>query len=272
MTVGVAHDFNNHLTVISSNVEMVARRLGDEQERLVRYMDAAMQGVRRAAILTGRLLSFSRQTSAEPETVDVDRLAGGLSELLRRTLGEQIRLEVRLSGSPWFVWADVNQMENALLSLVVNARDQVQDGAVLSIEVSNVQLDEVFVTAHPTVLPGDYIQVAIKGVPEPMEAEPWEPADDLSGADLFMARTFAQEAGGCLLRSGPALGGLSLRLFLPRNVPPSVTVPERIEPPAAGQRSWWWRTKRQSGPSASRRYAGWATTSWRHPTRWRHSG
>jgi CheY-like chemotaxis protein len=223
MTVGVAHDFNNHLTVISSNMELAARHLAAEQERLVRHLDAAMQGVRRAAILTGRLLSFSRQTSAEPETVDLDRLVGGLAELLRRTLGEQIRLEVRLSGSPWFVWADVNQMENVLLSLVVNARDQVPDGGVLSIEVSNVQLDEVFATAHPAVLPGDYVQVAIKGVPDRTEAEQWESVDnELSSADLFMARAFVQEAGGCLLRSGPARGGLSLRLFLPRNVPASL--------------------------------------------------
>ena len=76
-----------------------------------------MQGVRRAAALTGRLLSFSRQPASEPETVDVDRLVTGLSDLLRRTLGERIGLDVQLSGAPWFTWADVNQMENALLSL-----------------------------------------------------------------------------------------------------------------------------------------------------------
>jgi CheY-like chemotaxis protein len=222
LTVGVAHDFNNHLTVISSNVELVARRLGEEHARLIGHTDAAMQGVRRAAILAGRLLAFSRQTSIEPEAVDVDHLVSGLAELLRRTLGERVRLEVRLSGSPWFAWADVNQMENALLSLVVNARDQVPDGGVLSVAVSNAQLDAVFEAAHPTVPEGDYIQVAISRSQDPIVAKRWEPADDLSSADLFMARAFVREAGGCLLRSDPAAGGLSLRMFLPRYLPPPV--------------------------------------------------
>src|ERR1700722_18534057 len=141
LTVGVAHDFNNHLTVISSNVELVARRLDPDQDRLLRYTGAAMQGVRRAAILTGRLLSFSPQPVVEREAIEVDRGGQELSELLRRTLGERVRLEVGLSGSPWFAWADVNQMENALLSLVVNARDQVPDGGTLSIAVTNVRVD-----------------------------------------------------------------------------------------------------------------------------------
>jgi CheY-like chemotaxis protein len=210
LTVGVAHDFNNHLTVISSNVEMMTRLLDRSQERLLRHADAAMQGVRRAAALTSRLLSFSRPSLPEPETVDVDRLLNSLSHLLRRTLGDRIGLDVRLSGDPWFIWADVNQVENALLSLAVNARDQVPDGGVLTIVVSNVRLDEVFVAANPNVLPGDYIQIAVGGGAAP---------DDLTSADLFMARAFVREAGGCLLRTD----GTSLRIFLPRYVPPSVT-------------------------------------------------
>ncbi len=222
LTLGVAHDFNNHLTVISSNVEMISRRLEPGQEKLLRHTDLAMQGVRRAAILTGRLLSFSRQPAIEPETVDVDRLVDGLADLVRRTLGERIRLEVELSASAWFAWADINQMENALLSLVVNARDQVPDGGVLSIVVSNVQLDAVFAAANPAVPPGDYIQIAVSGSTDPAEAQRWEPAEDLTSADLFMARAFVREVGGCLLRSDPMLCGLSLRMFLPRYVPPPV--------------------------------------------------
>jgi CheY-like chemotaxis protein len=227
LTVGVAHDFNNHLTVISSNVEMVARRLGTDQDRLLRHTDAAMQGVRRAAILSGRLLSFSRQPAMEREAVDVDRLVNDLSELLQRTLGDRIGLEVRLSGAPWFVWVDVSHFENALLSLVVNARDQVLAGGTLRITVLNVQLDTVFVEVHPDVVPGDYIQVALSG---PTEAGGWERADDRSSADLFMVRAFVREASGCLLRADPAVEGLSLRLFLPRYVPPSVVAAEALRP------------------------------------------
>jgi CheY-like chemotaxis protein len=237
LTVGVAHDFNNHLTVISSNLEMVVRRLNPDQDRLLRHTDAAMQGVRRAANLTGRLLSFSRQPVVEREAVEVDRLVQDLSELLRRTLGDRIRLEVRLSASPWFAWVDVNQMENALLSLVVNARDEVPDGGMLTIAVSNVLLDAAFVAAHPAVSPGDYIQVAVGGpaVSLPDGAKWCEPAEKLTSADLFMVRAFVREAGGCLLRSDPVKGELSLRLFLPRHVPPSIA--NRALARAAGGRT-----------------------------------
>jgi CheY-like chemotaxis protein len=229
LTVGVAHDFNNHLTVISSNVEMLARRLGTDQARLSRHADAAMQGVRRAANLTGRLLLFSRQPAIEPEALDVNRAVDGLAELLRRTLGERITLEVRLSDVSWLAWADINQTENALLSLVVNARDQVPPGGVLSIAVSNVTLDPMFATAHPSVRPGDYIQVAVTGAPgEKTQDAPC--GDQMTGVDLLMVRAFVREAGGCLLRSEPASGGVSLRLFLPRHVPPRQGLPRASAP------------------------------------------
>jgi signal transduction histidine kinase len=222
LTVGVAHDFNNHLTVISSNVEMVARRLDQTQERLQRHTEAAMQGVQRAAVLTGRLLSFSHQPEPEPEAVDVERLLSGLSDLLRRTLGDRIGLDVVPPDAPWLIWADVNQMENALLSLSVNARDQVRDGAKLTIAVSNVRLHEVPRAAYPSMLPGDYIQIAVSDSTGSQPPKEWLPADDVSSADLSMARAFAREAGGYLLRSDPAAGRMSLRLFLPRYAPPAL--------------------------------------------------
>jgi CheY-like chemotaxis protein len=218
LTVGVAHDFNNHLTVISTNVEMVSRRLDGSQDRLRRHTDAAMQGIRRAAALTSRLLSFSRQPVPEPETVDVDRLLTGLSDLLRRTLGDRIGLEVQLSGEPWITWADVHQMENALLSLTVNARDRVADGDVLTVTVSNVSVDEIFVAANPRMLPGDYIQVAVGGSVTPADPARWHALDEVTRADLYMARAFVRDVGGCLLQSGAS----SLRIFLPRYVAPAV--------------------------------------------------
>jgi CheY-like chemotaxis protein len=228
LTVGVAHDFNNHLTVISSNVEMVTRRLDGDHARLLRHADAALQGVRRAAALTSRLLSFSRRSAPEPEAIDVDRLLNGLSDLLRRTLGDGVGLDVRLSGEQWFTRADVNQMENALLSLTVNARDQVPDGGRLTITVSNVRLDETFVAANPFMRPGDYIQVAVGGPLASGEPMRLQTPDDATRADLFMARAFAREAGGCLLRSD----GSSLRIFLPRYVPPSVLT--NVPPASSG--------------------------------------
>jgi CheY-like chemotaxis protein len=233
LTVGVAHDFNNHLTVISSNVEMLARRLGSDNAALLRHIDAAMHGVRRAAILTGRLLSFARQPSVEREAVEVDPVVHDLCELLRRTLGERIGLDVRLSDSPWLAWVDVNQMENALLSLVINARDQVPHGGVLSLAVSNVQLDAVFMAAHPSVLPGDYIQIAVGGSGE---AHQWAPGDDLTSVDLFMVRAFVRESGGCLLRSDPTPSGPSLGVFLPRYVPAVIAHAESPRVPGSRTR------------------------------------
>jgi CheY-like chemotaxis protein len=231
LTVGVAHDFNNHLTVISSNVEMVARRLGSQQERLLRHTEAALQGVQRAAVLTGRLLSFSRRPAPEPEAVDVDRLLASLSDLLRRTLGERIGLQVVRSDAPWLTWADVNKMENALLSLTVNARDLVRDGATLTIAVTNVRRDAAASSPNlpGAMLPGDYIQIAVSDVATgdiPVSGtdapDEWVLADDLGSADLSMVRGFVREAGGYLLRSDPATGGMSLRLFLPRYAPPAL--------------------------------------------------
>ena len=238
LTVGVAHDFNNHLTVIASNVEMLARRLDGTQERLRRHTEAAMHAVQRAAALTGRLLSFARQPTPEPEAVDVGRLLSGLSDLLRRTLGDRVDLDVAAPDAPWLTWADLNQLENALVSLSVNARDQLRDGAKLTIAVSNIHVDGVSRTGvdgvsrtgvdgvsrtvYPAMLEGEYIQIAINDSVGSSEPKHWLPADDPNSAGLSMARGFVRAAGGHLLRSDPAAAGVSLRLLLPRYTPPAL--------------------------------------------------
>jgi len=222
LTAGVAHDFNNHLTAISSNVELVAHCLDASQERPLRHVGAAIQGVRRAAALTARLLSYSRDGAPEPEPLDVHQLLGGLSDLLRRTLGDRIRLDLVLSREPWFTRADVARMEHALLSLAVNAADQVRGGQKLVISLSNVRLDEAFASAYPAVLPGEYIQIEIGDPTASSRSKSWLPGDNLNSADLAMAGAFVREAGGFLHRLDPAAGAFSARLFLPRFVPPAL--------------------------------------------------
>jgi signal transduction histidine kinase len=126
LTGGVAHDFNNLLTVIIGNLEALQRHLGEnspDSGRLRRSADNAMRGARRAESLTQRLLAFSRQQALDPRPVNIGRLVTGMSDLLRRTLGEQIAVETVLAGGLWRAHADPNELEVAILNLAVNARD-----------------------------------------------------------------------------------------------------------------------------------------------------
>src|SRR6185437_9649278 len=145
LTGGVAHDFNNLLTVIVGNLETIQRALTSggalDPDRLARSADYAMRGAERAASLTQRLLAFSRRQPLDPKPVDVGRLVTGMSELLRRSLGEQIAIETVLAGGLWRVLVDANQLEVSILNLAVNARDAMPDGGKLTIETANTLLD-----------------------------------------------------------------------------------------------------------------------------------
>ena len=126
LTGGIAHDFNNLLTVVSGGLELIGRQLPNlpDSPTLVRIEKArsmALAGVHRAAALVDRLMAFSRQQPLAPTAIDANRLIGSLSELLRRTLGEQISLETVLAGGLWSAFADANQLENAILNLALNA-------------------------------------------------------------------------------------------------------------------------------------------------------
>src|ERR1700730_5966568 len=121
LTGGIAHDFNNLLQVITGNLEIVSRNLPEDAARLRRAAESAMRGADRAAILTQRLLAFSRRQPLEPKAIKINALVAGMSEIIRRTLGEPIEIETVLAGGLWRVEADPNQLENALLNLAVNA-------------------------------------------------------------------------------------------------------------------------------------------------------
>nr|WP_294525003.1 response regulator [uncultured Rhodopila sp.] len=217
LAVGIAHDFNNQLTVISANVEMLKRSLGAADGRLLRRADAAMQGVQRAAALTGRVLALSRAAPAEPEAVDVNRLLDGMASLLRRGLGDRATLRLRLLRDPWFVWADVNRMENALLALAAEAAERVPDGGTLTVAAEPVTL----ATGCRGLLPGDYVRIAVTA-PQ---------AGRLAGETAAGAAALAREAGGAVL---PCDDPASCRLLLPRHLPPPAAVPA---PRSAGGRA-----------------------------------
>ncbi|MDN4634633.1 ATP-binding protein, partial [Sphingomonas sp. PsM26] len=133
LTGGIAHDFNNLLQIVTGNLEMLLRRLPADDVRLRRAADNAMSGAQRAATLTQRLLAFARRQPLAPKPLDPNQLVEGMSDLMRRTLGETVSVDVRLAPELWKVEADANQLENALLNLAVNARDAMSPGGTLTI-------------------------------------------------------------------------------------------------------------------------------------------
>ncbi|MGH6964961.1 MAG: CHASE3 domain-containing protein, partial [Phenylobacterium sp.] len=159
LTGGIAHDFNNMLAVVLGSLDMAKRRLLSDPPRAAAYIDNAIDGAQRATQLTGRLLAFSRQQPLAPLAMDVNKLVGGVSEMLRRTIGEDLRVETVLAGGLWRSFVDPGQLENAILNLCVNGRDAMPDGGRLTIETSNAHLDDAYAEAHAEVQPGQYVMV-----------------------------------------------------------------------------------------------------------------
>ncbi|MDR7038013.1 two-component system NtrC family sensor kinase [Methylobacterium sp. BE186] len=226
LTGGVAHDFNNLLTVVIGNLEMAQRRAADIDARVLRGIDNAMEGARRAATLTHRLLAFSRQSPLSPETVDANRLVSGMSDLFRRTLGEPIAVETVLAGGLWLTQADVNQMESAILNLAVNARDAMPEGGALTIETGNAYLDEAYSANHEELRPGQYVMIAVcdTGVGMPPEVlsrvfEPFfttKPPGKGSGLGLAQVYGFMRQSGGHVAVYSEVGHGTAIKLYFPR--------------------------------------------------------
>src|ERR1041385_2611787 len=162
LTGGIAHDFNNLLTAIIGNLDLALRRL-DGPDRVRGWLANARHASERAATLVQRLLAFSRQHPLEVKAFDINRLVQGMSELLGRSIGETVTVETVLAGGVWNSAIDPNQLENAIVNLVVNARDAMADGGRLTIETANAHLDETYAeSAGEDVAPGQYVMVAVR--------------------------------------------------------------------------------------------------------------
>jgi signal transduction histidine kinase len=226
LTGGIAHDFNNMLAIIIGSLDLAKRRLAGAHARAEQCIDNALEGAQRAAQLTGRLLAFSRQQPLAPSVLDMNKLVGGMSELLRRTIGDQIRVETILAGGLWRICADAGQLENAVLNLCVNARDAMPDGGKLTVETSNAYLDEAYAADHAEVTAGQYTLVSITDTGVGMPAEVADRAFDPfyttkgvgkgTGLGLSQVFGFIKQSGGHVnIYSEPGVG-TTVKLYLPR--------------------------------------------------------
>ena len=230
LTGGVAHDFNNLLTVIIGNLDIALRQFKSEtlkaEAKLEGFIKNAMQGARRAASLTSRLLAFSRRQPLDPKPLRADRLVRGMEDLIRQSLGETIKIEVVNAAGLWRIEADPVQLEAAILNLALNSRDAMSDGGKLTIKTSNVVLDEQYARRHSDVSAGQYVQIAITDTGSGMSPEiadkAFEPffttktAGQGTGLGLSQVYGFVKQSGGHVTIDSEPGRGTTVKLYLPR--------------------------------------------------------
>ena len=226
LTGGIAHDFNNLLTVVIGNLDLLSRRLPDADASHRALIRNAVDGASRAADLTSRLLSFSRQQPLDPKTLDVNALVAGMSNMLGRTLGEAIAIDLRLADDLWLTLADPNQLENAILNLCVNAVDAMPKGGQLTIATVNTVLDEAFCARAEGIAPGDFVSVSVTDTGSGMPAEvikrafePFfttKPVGKGTGLGLSQLYGFSRQSGGYADIDSELGRGTTVRVYLPR--------------------------------------------------------
>jgi PAS domain S-box-containing protein len=225
LTGGVAHDFNNLLTAILLNSDVLADRIQDD--RLRPLAEATRTAAERGADLTKRLLAFGRRQTLEPRPTDVNALVHGMEQLLRRTLGEHIAIEFRPAADLWPARVDPGQLEAAVINLAVNARDAMPQGGRITIETSNVELDQAYASRNADASPGDYVLVDVtdtgSGMAPEVVARAFEPfftTKDVgkgTGLGLSMVYGFLKQSGGhARIYSEVGLGTV-VKLYLPRS-------------------------------------------------------
>jgi hypothetical protein len=227
LTGGIAHDFNNLLTGIVGSLDLLQTRLTQGRtDNFGRYINAAMTSANRAAALTHRLLAFARRQPLIPKSVDVNQLVVSLEDLLRRTIGETIDLQIVAAADLWSTLCDPNQLESALLNLAINARDAMPDGGRLTIATSNARLDSVTADT-PALSPGDYVCITVTDTGVGMSAEvaarafdPFfttKPIGQGTGLGLSMIYGFARQSNGHVTIDSKIGQGATVRLYLPRH-------------------------------------------------------
>jgi PAS domain S-box-containing protein len=222
LTGGIAHDFNNMLTGVLGALDLIQRRVAAGRVgEIDRYINVAVTSANRAAALTHRLLAFARRQSLNNRNVDVNRMVSSMEELLRRTTGESIELCIDLDDALWQTHTDEHQLENALLNLVINARDAMPGGGRLTVRSRNVQID----AQQGMISPGNYVQLSIEDTGCGMSADvigrafdPFfttKPIGQGTGLGLSMVYGFIKQAGGHVQIDSVEGRGTRIDLYLP---------------------------------------------------------
>jgi PAS domain S-box-containing protein len=229
LTGGIAHDFNNLLAGISGSLELLSKRLTEGRlNGMERYIDAAQGSAQRAASLTQRLLAFSRRQTLDPKPTDVNRLIAGMEELIRRSVGPDVEVEVVGAGGLWTTRIDQSQLENALLNLCINGRDAMApDGGRLTIETSNKWLDDR-AAKDRELPPGQYVALCVTDTGSGMSPEvqgqafdPFfttKPLGQGTGLGLSMIHGFVRQSGGQVRIYSEIGKGTTMCLYLPRSL------------------------------------------------------
>jgi len=241
LTGGVAHDFNNLLTAIIGGLDTIRRSRPEDTARIQRATNMALQGAQRAANLTGRLLAFSRRQPLDPKPLDINTLVRDMTDLLHRTIGEQIELEGVLAPRLWRAEIDQNQLESAILNLAVNARDAMPDGGKLTLETANTALDEGYSATDMEVIPGQYVQIAVSdtghGMSKEVLARAFEPffttkeSGRGTGLGLSMVYGFVKQSGGHVTIYSEPGQGTTVKLYFPRFMGETDDTAQRLQGP-----------------------------------------
>jgi signal transduction histidine kinase len=227
LTGGIAHDFNNMLTGIIGSLELLRRRLArGRTDDLDSLIDLGVTSANRAAGLTHRLLAFSRRQSLDSKAVQMNTLVLSMGELLQRSLNESIQLDMRLNDNLWVAEADPNQLESALLNLVLNARDAMPDGGKLVVETTNQVLARDFTEAYTNLEPGDYVMLSVtdngSGMPQSVINRAFDPffttkpIGQGTGLGLSMIYGFSKQSRGHVSIDSEIDQGTTVKLYLPR--------------------------------------------------------
>lgn len=225
LTGGIAHDFNNLLTVILGNIDLLKTHLHSASDDVRGYADVIRIAGERAAELTHRLLAFARRQPLNPQPTDINALVSEAKQLLERTVGEDISIELACGRDLWPANIDPHELQNAILNLALNARDAMPQGGKLTIETGNANLQQDYAGDHGMTA-GDYIMVAVSdsgcGMSTDIVAQAFEPFFTTkeegkgSGLGLAMVYGFAHQSGGQVKIYSEAGEGTTVRLYLPR--------------------------------------------------------